>query len=93
MASASSQSMAAIAYQGLGPAAALADRSPRPTRRGVLHALGQVWCGWSRGGHEMIIRTEGTRMYLECRNCLRETPGWSTSEDALGRHVMRPHPR
>jgi hypothetical protein len=85
--------MTTIAYQGLGPAAALTDHAPRATRPGLLQSLGQAWCGWSRTGHEMLLKTEGTRLYLQCRNCFHETPGWSVGEDALGRRIPAPRPR
>jgi hypothetical protein len=82
--------MATIAFQGLGPAAALVEAPARPARRGVLLTVSQALCGWRRSGHEMLLRTEGPRLYLQCRHCLRETPGWSMSEDALGRRVTAP---
>ncbi len=42
--------------------------------------LSQFLCGLRRDGHQMILKTEGRRMYLVCRDCLRETPGWSTGK-------------
>jgi hypothetical protein len=68
--------MATIAYQGFGPATALVDSTPRPERRGMLVAFSQAVCGWRRSGHEMILKTEGTRLYLQCRHCFHESPGW-----------------
>jgi hypothetical protein len=85
--------MATIAFQGLGPAATLVDAPPRARPRGVISRLGQAWCGWRRTGHEMILKTEGPRLYLQCRHCFRETPGWSMTEDALGRRVSAPRAR
>lgn len=68
--------MATLAFEGLGPAAALAAPHASRPRRRLSQVLAQTFCGWGKSGHEMILKTDGTRLYLHCRHCFRETPGW-----------------
>jgi hypothetical protein len=68
--------MATLAFEGLGPAAAIDHGREHVARKGFVQALAQAVCGWSHSGHEMILKTEGTRLYLQCRHCFHETQGW-----------------
>jgi len=67
--------MATLAFEGLGPAATI-DHEQHHAKRGFAQAVSEAFCGWRRSGHEMLLKTEGTRLYLQCRHCFHETPGW-----------------
>lgn len=66
--------MDTVAYQGLGPA--MAQEVAPAERTGLLMRLGQLLCGWSRGGHQMILGRDRRRLFLVCHRCLHESPGW-----------------
>ena len=35
-------------------------------------------------GHEDLVRTTTGRLYLECMECGRQTPGWQTGKSRVG---------
>jgi hypothetical protein len=35
-------------------------------------------------GHEDLVRTTTGRLYLECMECGRQTPGWRTGKNRVG---------
>ena len=37
--------------------------------------LAHLWC-YLTTGHADIRKRDGSRLYLECRECGRTTPGW-----------------
>jgi len=70
--------MRTLAFQGLGRAVTLEEQALPDHARGgtALARLRQFLCGISRRGHQMILSTDRDRLFLVCRECLRETPGW-----------------
>ena len=72
--------MRTLAFQGLGRAVTFDAQAPADRRRGTLLARArQFFCGISRRGHQMILSTDRDRLFLVCRECLRETPGWQVA--------------
>jgi hypothetical protein len=67
--------MDTLAYQGLG--SAMAQEVAHVERPGPLVRVGQLLCGWSRDGHQMILARDRRRLFLVCSRCLHETPGWT----------------
>jgi hypothetical protein len=69
--------MASLTFQGLWRSLPAEDtRLPeRPRTLGLR--VSQLLCGLQGGGHQMILKRDDRRLYLVCRMCLRETPGWS----------------
>jgi len=48
---------------------------------GVRHAFHIARVGLRKGlcalsGHDYLLKTAGNRMFLQCPDCGRETPGW-----------------
>jgi hypothetical protein len=72
--------MRTLAFQGLGRAVTV-DEAVAPDERGrtALARVRQFFCGISRAGHQMILTTDRDRLFLVCRECLRETPGWQVA--------------
>ena len=53
------------------------------TLGGVCAFLRETACGVR--GHDYLLHTSGTRLYLRCANCGQETPGWRTGANVGGR--------
>ena len=68
--------MRTLAFQGLGRAVTAEAPRLEGRRRTPVLWLQQFLCGTSRQGHQMILKTDRDRLFLVCRECLRETPGW-----------------
>jgi hypothetical protein len=68
--------MRTLAFQGLGRAVTVEEPRPAGRRWAPVLRLQQFLCGASRGGHQMILKTDRDRLFLVCRACFRETPGW-----------------
>jgi hypothetical protein len=60
---------------------------PSTTGEGGIHQMKLRWVSFRcfLMGHDDLIRREGDRIYLECRDCGRETRGWT-----VGRRQQRP---
>lgn len=72
--------MRTLAFQGLGRAVTFEAQASYDRPRGtVLARVRQFLCGISRRGHQMILTTDRDRLFLVCRECLRETPGWQVA--------------
>lgn len=71
-----SPDMRTLAFQGLGRAITMEHPGIQRRRWAPVLRLQQLLCGASRGGHQMILQTDRDRLFLVCRECLRETPGW-----------------
>jgi len=72
--------MRTLAFQGLGRAVTFEEQVPLERPRGTMLArVRQFLGGVSRRGHQMILTTERDRLFLVCRECLRETPGWQVA--------------
>jgi hypothetical protein len=72
--------MRTLAFQGLGRAVAIEDQR-RSTRRWTpVMWLQQFLCAARPDGHQMILKTDRDRLFLVCRNCFRETPGWEVAK-------------
>jgi hypothetical protein len=69
--------MGTLAYRGLGRIVDIEVRTPRSWLIRLLAPVQQMLCGLSRNGHEMILKTDGRRLYLLCRHCFHETEGWT----------------
>jgi hypothetical protein len=72
--------MRTLAFQGLGRAIAVEDQRRSPRRWTPVLWLQQFLCAASRNGHQMILKTDRDRLFLECRHCFRETPGWEIAK-------------
>jgi hypothetical protein len=77
--------MRTLAFQGLGHAVSIEAERVAPRRWTALLRLQQFLCGMSRRGHQMILTTDRQRLFLVCRECLRETPGWQVAQQARPR--------
>jgi hypothetical protein len=71
--------MSTLAFQGLGRAVAIEQQGASRRRRTPVLWLQQLLCGVSRSGHQMILQTDQDRLFLVCRECFRETPGWEVA--------------
>jgi len=69
--------MRTLAFQGLGRAVTAEDQRLAERRWTPVLWLQQFLCGTSRHGHQMILKTDKDRLFLVCRECFRETPGWA----------------
>jgi hypothetical protein len=51
-------------------------RAPRAV---PLELRVRQWLCATRRGHDFIMGIDGPRMYLICRHCFHETPGWEVT--------------
>jgi hypothetical protein len=71
--------MRTLAFQGLGRAVTVEAQRLTGRRWTPVLWLQQILCGASRRGHQMILKTDRDRLFLVCRECFRETPGWQVA--------------
>ena len=69
--------MASLTFQGLWRSLPAEDTQLPVRPRTLGLRLAQALCGFTGDGHQMILKRDDRRLYLVCRKCLRETPGWS----------------
>jgi hypothetical protein len=60
----------ALSLKFRGTAEVAPEPAPSPAAR-MRNAFTEFMCA-----HEDMTTTDGHRMFLRCRKCLRETPGW-----------------
>ena len=44
----------------------------------LLESMGEFCCGLQ--GHDMLMRFEQKRVYLQCASCGHESPGWEVAD-------------
>jgi hypothetical protein len=59
-----------------------ASHTPTPNAGGIfarlLESMGEFCCGLQ--GHDMLMRFEQKRVYLQCASCGHESPGWEVAD-------------
>jgi hypothetical protein len=44
----------------------------------IFDSMGEIYCGLQ--GHDMLMRFEQNRVFLECASCGHKSPGWTITK-------------